>query len=58
MKIRGKTVPKRFENVDKRGRKHLTKKKTEVISKAKAHIECFPAVESHYIRKSNEKNFL
>ncbi|CAG9772073.1 unnamed protein product [Ceutorhynchus assimilis] len=55
----GKDALGHFGNKDKRGRKSPSNKtKPEVIAKVNAHIESFPAMESHYTRKSSERKYL
>ncbi|CAH1114826.1 unnamed protein product [Psylliodes chrysocephalus] len=55
----GKDEMGHFRSIDKRGRKPpANKTKPEVIAKVKTHIESFPAMESHYTRKSSERKYL
>lgn len=55
----GKDELGHFTNIDNRGRKSpANKTKPEIIAKVNAHIESFPAMESHYTRKSSERKYL
>lgn len=48
-----------FSSEDKRG-KHAPSNKTsdDIINKIKNHIESFPVIESHYVRKTSKRMFL